>query len=43
GRNIFQSESPVAMLKAVQAVVHQNEKPSQAYELFRTEKALRGE
>ncbi|MBC8943987.1 MULTISPECIES: 3-hydroxy-5-phosphonooxypentane-2,4-dione thiolase [Xenorhabdus] len=39
GRNIFQSEAPVAMLKAVQAVVHCNEKPAQAYELFLSEKA----
>lgn len=27
GRNIFQSESPVAMLQAVGAVVHDNETP----------------
>ncbi|MBD1227443.1 3-hydroxy-5-phosphonooxypentane-2,4-dione thiolase [Xenorhabdus griffiniae] len=39
GRNIFQSEAPVAMLKAVQAVVHHNEKPAQAYEFFLSEKA----
>ncbi|KLU14857.1 MULTISPECIES: 3-hydroxy-5-phosphonooxypentane-2,4-dione thiolase [Xenorhabdus] len=39
GRNIFQSEAPVAMLKAVQAVVHHHEKPAQAYELFLSEKA----
>ncbi|MCE1736981.1 3-hydroxy-5-phosphonooxypentane-2,4-dione thiolase LsrF, partial [Enterobacter hormaechei] len=39
GRNIFQSEAPVAMLKAVQAVVHHNEKPAQAYEIFLNEKA----
>ncbi|WP_323839016.1 3-hydroxy-5-phosphonooxypentane-2,4-dione thiolase [Photorhabdus africana] len=38
GRNIFQSEAPVAMLKAVQAVVHQNENASKAYELFLSEK-----
>ncbi|NHB93235.1 3-hydroxy-5-phosphonooxypentane-2,4-dione thiolase [Photorhabdus cinerea] len=38
GRNIFQSEAPVAMLKAVQAVVHQNESASKAYELFLSEK-----
>ncbi|MEK9497128.1 3-hydroxy-5-phosphonooxypentane-2,4-dione thiolase [Photorhabdus sp. P32] len=38
GRNIFQSEAPIAMLKAVQAVVHQNENASKAYELFLSEK-----
>ncbi|MGY2799520.1 3-hydroxy-5-phosphonooxypentane-2,4-dione thiolase [Ewingella americana] len=34
GRNIFQSESPIAMLKAVQAVVHNNASVDHAYELF---------
>ncbi|AKH62030.1 MULTISPECIES: 3-hydroxy-5-phosphonooxypentane-2,4-dione thiolase [Photorhabdus] len=38
GRNIFQSEAPVAMLKAVHAVVHQNENANKAYELFLSEK-----
>ena len=36
GRNIFQSESPVAMLKAVRAVVHGGESPDRAFELYRT-------
>jgi len=36
GRNIFQSEAPVAMLKAVSAVVHKNMKPNQAYELYQS-------
>jgi putative autoinducer-2 (AI-2) aldolase len=36
GRNIFQSEAPVAMIQAVRAVVHGNEKPEKAYDLFRT-------
>jgi len=36
GRNIFQSDSPIAMLKAVKAVVHENEKPDKALELYRT-------
>jgi putative autoinducer-2 (AI-2) aldolase len=35
GRNIFQSDSPVAMIQAVRAVVHQNEQPAQAFELYR--------
>jgi putative autoinducer-2 (AI-2) aldolase len=34
GRNIFQSESPVAMIQAVRAVVHDNATPKQAFELF---------
>jgi putative autoinducer-2 (AI-2) aldolase len=34
GRNIFQSDSPVAMIKAVRKVVHENMKPKQAYEMF---------
>jgi putative autoinducer-2 (AI-2) aldolase len=36
GRNIFQSESPVAMLQAVRAVVHDNEAPAKALDLFNT-------
>ncbi len=39
GRNIFQSESPVAMIKAIRKVVHEGEKPASAYEFFMTEKA----
>jgi putative autoinducer-2 (AI-2) aldolase len=34
GRNIFQSEAPVAMIQAVRKVVHENMKPKQAYEMF---------
>ena len=34
GRNIFQSEAPVAMIKAVRKVVHENMQPKQAYEMF---------
>jgi len=36
GRNIFQSEAPVAMIKAVRAVVHNNETPASAYDLYQT-------
>jgi putative autoinducer-2 (AI-2) aldolase len=36
GRNIFQSDDPVAMIQAVRAVVHKNMKPEQALELYRT-------
>jgi putative autoinducer-2 (AI-2) aldolase len=34
GRNIFQSESPVAMIKAVRSIVHENAKIEEAYDLF---------
>lgn len=36
GRNIFQSESPTAMLRAVRAVVHDELLPEQALELYHT-------
>jgi putative autoinducer-2 (AI-2) aldolase len=36
GRNIFQSDEPVAMMKAIQAVVHGNEKPDKAFDLYNT-------
>ncbi|MBX6328434.1 MAG: 3-hydroxy-5-phosphonooxypentane-2,4-dione thiolase [Pseudolabrys sp.] len=39
GRNIFQSDAPSAMLAAVNAVVHQNMHPKDAFELFRALKA----
>ena len=39
GRNIFQSESPVAMLQAVRKVVHEAMKPEQALEFFKTMKS----
>lgn len=38
GRNIFQSEDPVAMMKAIRAVVHGGESAAQAYQLFLSEK-----
>jgi 3-hydroxy-5-phosphonooxypentane-2,4-dione thiolase len=34
GRNIFQSETPAAMLRAVAKVVHEDARPEEAYELF---------
>ena len=34
GRNIFQSDNPVAMIRAIRAVVHESAKPSRAYEEF---------
>jgi len=36
GRNIFQSESPISMIKAVRSVVHENESPEKAFELYKT-------
>src|SRR6478736_6278730 len=39
GRNIFQSQAPKAMLAAVNAVVHQNMKPKEAFELYNSLKA----
>ena len=39
GRNIFQSDAPTAMLKAIRAVVHENTKPAQALKLYQTLKA----
>lgn len=34
GRNIFQCEAPIAMIQAVRAVVHDQEKPDKAYEIY---------
>jgi len=41
GRNIFQSDQPVAMIRAVRAVVHDSAKPEHAYEEF-VQPALHG-
>ncbi len=38
GRNVFLSEDPVAMIRAVRAVVHDLEKPEIAHDLFQTYK-----
>ena len=35
GRNVFQSSSPVAMIKALSAIVHDNLDPEDAYQMFR--------
>jgi 3-hydroxy-5-phosphonooxypentane-2,4-dione thiolase len=34
GRNIFQSEAPIAMIKAIKAVVHDNAAPAAAFDLY---------
>jgi len=39
GRNIFQSEAPAAMIQAVGKVVHENRKPEEAYDVYRTLKS----
>ncbi|MEM2907302.1 MAG: 3-hydroxy-5-phosphonooxypentane-2,4-dione thiolase [Candidatus Odinarchaeota archaeon] len=39
GRNIFQSEAHLAMIKAVRAVVHNNYTADEAFELFNEEKS----
>jgi putative autoinducer-2 (AI-2) aldolase len=39
GRNIFQSEAPVAMIRAVRQVVHNNLRPEYALELYQNLKA----
>jgi putative autoinducer-2 (AI-2) aldolase len=36
GRNIFQSDAPVAMIQAVGAVVHRNETPAHALDMYET-------
>ena len=36
GRNVFQADAPVAMLKAVRGVVHDGLKPEQALDLYNT-------
>ena len=36
GRNIFQSDNPIAMIQAVRAVVHDNETPKKGFELYKS-------
>lgn len=36
GRNIFQAKSPIAMIQAVKAVVHDSETPEKAFDLYNT-------
>lgn len=36
GRNIFQSDSPTAMIQAIRAVVHDNETPEKAFDMYKT-------
>ncbi len=39
GRNIFQADDPVAMIRAIRAIVHEGEKPEKALELYETLKS----
>lgn len=39
GRNIFQSQAPVAMMKAVNRIVHEGATPEEAYEFFNSIRA----
>jgi 3-hydroxy-5-phosphonooxypentane-2,4-dione thiolase len=41
GRNIFLAEDPIAMIKAICAVVHGNETPERAFDLYQTLKDQR--
>jgi len=36
GRNVFQAGNPIAMLKAIRAVVHDKRTPSEAFDLYQT-------
>jgi len=36
GRNIFQSDAPIAMIRSVREIVHNRMKPQEAYELYST-------
>jgi putative autoinducer-2 (AI-2) aldolase len=38
GRNIFQSDSPVGMIKAVRAIVHENVAVKEAFKIYESEK-----
>ncbi len=38
GRNIWQNDYPVAMIKAIRAIIHQKATPKEAQEVFRSEK-----
>ncbi len=42
GRNIWQNDFPVAMIKAIRAVVHENASPKEAYDLFNSSKKEKG-
>jgi putative autoinducer-2 (AI-2) aldolase len=35
GRNIWQNDHPVAMIRAIRSIVHEGLKPKQAHEFFK--------
>lgn len=35
GRNIFQSDSPIGMMLAIKAIVHEKAKPAEAFEIYK--------
>jgi putative autoinducer-2 (AI-2) aldolase len=35
GRNIFQSDSPIGMIKAVRGIVHDNMAVDEAFEIYK--------
>jgi putative autoinducer-2 (AI-2) aldolase len=37
GRNIFQADNPVGMIKAVRAIVHDGAKPPEAFEIYKAD------
>jgi putative autoinducer-2 (AI-2) aldolase len=41
GRNIFQSDSPVGMIKAVRAIVHEDVSVKEAYKIYESEKSTK--
>jgi putative autoinducer-2 (AI-2) aldolase len=41
GRNIFQSDAPIAMIQAVRKVVHENYKPEEALEFYKALKSAK--
>jgi putative autoinducer-2 (AI-2) aldolase len=40
GRNIFQSDSPVGMIRAVRAIVHENAPVQEAYKIYESSKTV---
>ena len=38
GRNVFQSTDPVGMIKAVNAIIHKDVTPKEAFEIFNSNK-----
>jgi putative autoinducer-2 (AI-2) aldolase len=40
GRNIFQCDAPQAMIQAVRAVVHGDETPDKAFDLYLSHKSV---